>query len=280
MAKWLLCGVFILIPVFSLLFKDKLLYIITSICSLLVNMVLIMLFLFESSNKTEHIINILDILAIYLIVVFLVYFISRDLVKQSQLETKHMQTILTLSKSVEAKDPYTRGHSDRVANIAQMIADRMQLVSSKDVYYSGLIHDVGKLAIPDMILTKEGPLTDDEYNLMKTHTTEGAKICSSLDIKEDMIKGVLHHHERWDGRGYPNGLKEEQIPLIGRILCAADTIDAMSSDRAYRNSLELAWIREELIKCRTTQFDPVIIDIVMDQWTQIEDYILKSKQHI
>jgi putative nucleotidyltransferase with HDIG domain len=115
-------------------------------------------------------------------------------------------TILTLSQSVEAKDTYTQGHSERVAFIGKLIAGHIPNLNTETVYSCGLIHDVGKLSIPDSILLKKSKLTEEEYQMMKTHTSLGAKLCKNLNISQEIVLGVLHHHERWDGNGYPHGL--------------------------------------------------------------------------
>lgn len=192
-------------------------------------------------------------------------------------EAKDLQTILSLTRSVEAKDVYTRGHSERVAHIAELLATDIPYINQKQVYYSGLIHDVGKLTTPDSILLKTGRLTGEEFEIIKNHTVEGAHICRSLEISDDLIKGVLYHHERWDGKGYPEGLKGEEIPLIGRILCVADSIDAMASNRAYRDALSFEYIYNEIEKGRGTQFDPEIADLCLSKFNQITYYLIEQR---
>lgn len=276
MKEWALGGVFILGPVFALLFKDKHIYLFTSLASFILNISLAAFFLYEPSKQKEQIVIMLDLLTIYLILVFLIYFIVKDLVWSSMENMKYKQTIFSLSKSVEVKDPYTQGHSRRVASLGELIARKIPNVDEKAVYYSGLIHDVGKLSVPDSILLKNSSLTNEEYDIMKKHTTIGADICRSLEIPQEIMLGALHHHERWDGKGYPVALKGEQIPLIGRILCIVDSIDAMSSDRAYRNALDIGWIRLEVTKCSGLQFDPKIVQVVLDNWDEIEKYIIQK----
>jgi putative nucleotidyltransferase with HDIG domain len=267
--EWPLGGVFILVPVYALLFKDRHIYLFASLASFVLNIVLAVTFLFDSKQSMHQIVTMLDLLTIFLILVFLIYFIVKDLVWKTVMETKHMQTIAALTKSVEAKDTYTKGHSDRVAYLGELIAQSVPKIDSKMVYYSGLIHDVGKLSIPDAILMKDSKLTEEEFDIIKTHTTLGAKICASLSIPEEIVLGVLHHHERWDGRGYPSALAGDRIPLIGRILCLADAIDAMSSNRAYRVALDIAWIRDEIARSSGSQFDPDIVQIALKHWDKI-----------
>ncbi|MFC0215417.1 HD-GYP domain-containing protein [Paenibacillus chartarius] len=267
--EWALAGVFVLVPVFSLLFEDRTIYIYASISSLIVNVVLALLFLFHAEQASEHLVILLDVLTVFFILVFIIYFVVRDLRWRNMLEAKHLQTILTLSQSVEARDPYTQGHSQRVAYLARMIASRIPQMDAELVYNCGLIHDVGKLSVSDSILLKTSRLTNDEYEIMKSHTTSGAKLCNNLNISGEIVKGVLYHHERYDGKGYPHGLKGDEIPLLARVLCVADCIDAMCSNRSYRKALEMDYVRAELNTCKHTQFDPAIVDIVQELWTDI-----------
>ena len=272
MREWALAGVFVLIPVFSLLFQGRGIYIFASAASLVLNVVLSVLFLFDESEPAQQTVILLDVLTVFLILVFIIYFVVKELRWRYMAEARHLQTILTLSQSVEAKDAYTQGHSERVAHIASLLAERIPGLNPQTVYNCGLIHDVGKLSIPDSILLKKGRLSDEEYRLMKEHTTNGAKLCSNLNIPQEIVVGVLHHHERWDGRGYPLGQRAEQIPLIGRVLGVADAIDAMCSNRAYRNALDMADVIEEIRNNAGTQFDPDIVRIALERWTDIEQY--------
>lgn len=268
MKEWALSGVFLLVPVYALLFKDKKIYLNSAVVSLIVCICLGYL-IQEPDYEKELLVILLDVFTIYVILVFLIYFVVRDLVWHSTVEARYLQTILTLTRSVEAKDPYTHGHSDRVATIGKTIAQLANSANPKDVYHSGLIHDVGKLSIPDYILLKRDSLTEDEFLLMKNHTIEGANICRSLGVTDHLITGVLHHHERWDGKGYPEGLAGEQIPLIGRIICISDCLDAMASQRAYRKALSLTHILEEIKLGSGSQFDPILARVVFDHWDEI-----------
>ena len=178
----------------------------------------------------------------------------------------YMETIDTMRQIVDAKDYYTRGHSDRVSAYAVALAKA--LGKSDDfvqrVRIAGLFHDVGKLGIPDNILQKPGPLTDEEYDIIKTHPAKGKQIISSLSSFDDILNIVEDHHERIDGKGYPNGLKDDQIPDEAKIISIADTFDAMTSKRTYRNSLTTEQALEELKRCRGTQFDPHMVDTFVD----------------
>jgi len=278
--EWALAGVFVLVPVFSLLFQDRKIYLISAVCSLALNFSLCLLFLFDAEQVRMETVILLDILTVFTILVFIIYFVAKDLQGRYIEEGRNIQTILALSQSVEAKDPYTQGHSERVAYLGKMIAEAIPALNPDTVHGCGLIHDVGKLSIPDRILLKESKLTEEEYRVMKGHAEMGAKLCKNLNVAEDIVLGVMHHHERWDGRGYPHGLEGERIPLIGRVLCVADAIDAMCSNRAYRNALEMSFVLEEVKRCEGRQFDPAIVRVVLERWTEIEAYYRSSLRDV
>ena len=183
-----------------------------------------------------------------------------------QLERAYMESIQTLRYTVEAKDSYTRGHSDRVSEFSVLIGKYLGLSEEelKTLRIGGLFHDIGKIGVPDSILLKEGKLTDDEYSEIKNHPTIGAHILSSATIFQDMIPIVKHHHEKYDGFGYPGKLKGEEIPYFARIAAVADTFDAMTSKRTYRDALPLDVVISEITRCKGTQFDPKIADVFLD----------------
>ena len=178
------------------------------------------------------------------------------------------RTIETIAGAIDARDEYTGGHSERVGLYAQALARQMADeydFSEEDIlriHYIGLIHDIGKIGVADSVLNKAGKLTDEEFSLMKKHSEIGYEIMSSLGEEiEGALDGIRYHHERFDGRGYPDGLSGEDIPLIARILCLADSYDAMTSNRVYRKRLTREEVIGELRKCSGTQFDPKIADI-------------------
>ncbi len=183
-----------------------------------------------------------------------------------QLERAYMESIQTLRYTVEAKDSYTRGHSDRVSEFSALIGKYLGLSEEdlRTLRIGGLFHDIGKIGVPDSILLKEGKLTDDEYSEIKNHPTIGAHILSSATIFQDMIPIVKHHHEKYDGFGYPGKLKGEDIPYFARIAAVADTFDAMTSKRTYRDALPLDTVIAEITRCKGTQFDPKIADVFLD----------------
>ena len=171
-----------------------------------------------------------------------------------------LATIQALAAAVDAKDPYTQGHSRRVADLARRLAQAAGL-SDDDVYLvftSGTLHDVGKIGVPDSVLQKPGRLDDEERRLMETHPALGAVIVGKVPQLTGILPGVRSHHEHWNGAGYPDGLAGEAIPLIARILALADTFDAMTSDRPYRNGLPVPVALAEICRCAGVQFDPAL----------------------
>ncbi|MCI8636947.1 MAG: HD domain-containing protein [Clostridia bacterium] len=182
------------------------------------------------------------------------------------LEKAYLESIQTLRYTVEAKDTYTRGHSDRVSQFSVLIGKHLNLSEAelKNLEIGGLFHDIGKIGVPDSILLKESKLTDDEYSEIKNHPSIGAHILSTATIFKDILSIVKHHHERFDGHGYPGQLKGNDIPFLARIAAIADSFDAMTSRRTYRDSLPLDVVISEFEKCKGTQFDPEIADVFLD----------------
>ncbi len=169
-----------------------------------------------------------------------------------------MGTLRAMVSAIDAKDSYTCGHSERVAWGTRMLAVEAGLDAHtvERIYLSALVHDVGKIGIPESVLCKPGRLTDEEFEIIKTHPEIGVKILQEVNQMQDLLPGVLHHHERFDGKGYPHRLSGEQIPLFGRIICLADSFDAMSSYRTYRDGMPLEKVLAEIERCAGTQFDP------------------------
>ena len=178
---------------------------------------------------------------------------------QKLLLTSVLQALML---SLDAKDSYTRGHSDRVSHLARLIAIELELSPSEIdlISTAGLVHDLGKIGVPEHILRKPSRLTDEEFALIKMHPEIGRKIVQEIPLMFRAVPSVLHHHERWDGTGYPRKLKGEQIPLFARILCVADSFDAMSSSRTYKESMVLDRVLAEIDRCKGTQFDPEVVD--------------------
>mgnify|MGYP002981267396 CR=1 FL=1 len=183
-----------------------------------------------------------------------------------KLQDSYLESIQTLRYTVEAKDSYTRGHSDRVSEFSVLLGKHLGL-SDQDLEHlrlGGLFHDIGKIGVPDIILQKNSKLTDDEYSQIKQHPNIGVHILSNATIFNDILPIVEHHHEKFDGTGYPKNLAGNDIPYLARIAAIADSFDAMASRRAYRDSLPLDVIISEFERCKGTQFDPQMDDVFLD----------------
>ncbi len=175
------------------------------------------------------------------------------------------ESIETFTGFIDAKDPYTNGHSKRVAIYTRLIAKEMGFEGEDldRIYYIALLHDCGKIGVPDSILRKPGKLTDEEFEIIKSHTVRGGEILSHFKSLENVTEGARYHHERFDGRGYPEGLKGHEIPLIARMICVADSYDAMNTNRVYRNRLSQERIISEIESNKSRQFDPEIADVML-----------------
>ncbi len=195
---------------------------------------------------------------------------------QTLLEKAYLDTINILKQTVDAKDPYTRGHSDRVSAYCVLLGKKLGCdeATLKTLKIGGLFHDIGKIGVPDSVLLKNGKLDDKEYELIKKHSTIGAKIFGDAEMFNSIIPIVLYHHERFDGNGYPDKIKGVEIPYIARICTVVDTFDAMTSKRSYRNVLPLDIVKAEIEKCSGSQFDPIIatawLDILDNNYEEIE----------
>jgi HD-GYP domain-containing protein (c-di-GMP phosphodiesterase class II) len=171
-------------------------------------------------------------------------------------------TVHALIRAIDAKDPYTRGHSDRVAVFAQLLARAAGLPDDMVArsYLCGTVHDLGKIGVPEAVLCKPGRLTDEEFARIKEHPTIGHRILADIPHLQEVLPGVLEHHEKWDGTGYPGRLTGEAISLLGRVVCVADCFDAMTSARVYRPARPVAEVLEEIRRCAGTHFDPALAE--------------------
>lgn len=201
--------------------------------------------------------------------------IENQLLFKVQKETI-VTTIQSLVQALDARDPYTKGHSEQVALYAVMIAKEMGLADSdiENIRFAGLLHDIGKIGIPEKLLNKPGKLAPNEFNQIKMHPYISAQILKHVPLFTSLLPFVYHHHERWDGKGYPDGLKGEDIPLGARILTVADAFDAMTSDRVYRHGKGKDAAVNELVKCATGQFDPRVVDALL---TGMEKQLFEEK---
>ncbi len=201
--------------------------------------------------------------------------LNKNLIEaQVQLEHAEIDSISALILTEEEKDPYVRGHSKRVAHYSLAIAQKTGLPEAKCkiIERAGLLHDLGKIGIPDEILKKSGGLNGEEYTIIKAHPQRALNILEPLRFLSPEKEIILHHHERYDGRGYPQGLKGENIPLGARIVAVADTFDAMNSERSYRKNLSQDIIVAELKKNSSTQLDGALVNVFLDLLEKNPDF--------
>ena len=186
-----------------------------------------------------------------------------------------MSALLALSEAVENCDPYTRGHSARVARMAYEVGLRLDCDESELALLTlgGALHDVGKLGVRDEVLNKPGPLTADELSEVRAHPEIGARMVVLDRALRAALPAVLYHHERWDGAGYPSGCSGSAIPLVARILGVVDSYDAMTSDRPYRRARPESRAAEEVDRCAGTQFDPEVAEAFLDAWESGAFYV-------
>jgi putative nucleotidyltransferase with HDIG domain len=184
----------------------------------------------------------------------------------ASLSRGHLQLIRGLAQSIDAKDPYTAGHTSRVAQYSVRLASALGLddATRREIEHGALLHDIGKIGVPDAVLTKPGPLDDDEWAAMRQHPLVACAILDGVDLSPTVISMVRHHHENLDGTGYPDHLAGGDLPIAARIARVADAFDAMTSDRPYRDALSLSAARSELRKNKGTQFCPEIVDVFED----------------
>lgn len=199
--------------------------------------------------------------------------------KSRQNEELFLGIVKSLAAAIDAKDTYTNGHSVRVADYSAEIARRAgyDVSALQRIYITGLLHDVGKIGIPDAIINKNGKLDDEEYAIIKTHPEKGAAILSNIQDMPELSIGARWHHERFDGKGYPEGLMGEDIPEMARIIAIADAYDAMTSNRSYRRSLPQEVVRGEIEKGRGTQFDPIFAEIMLQMIDEDTNYNMRDK---
>ena len=203
-------------------------------------------------------------LAIFLVTRWYYHRRNVELLKrQEELHAISTQAITAIANTIDAKDPYTKGHSTRVADYAVQVAKKMGMNKNDvdNLYYTALLHDIGKIGVPDSILKKPDKLTDEEFAVMKQHPTIGGDILRNVTIIREIKDGAEFHHEKFDGSGYNKGLKGDSIPLAARIICVADSVDAMGSTRPYRTKRTKEYIISELARCSGSQFDPQIVSV-------------------
>ena len=195
---------------------------------------------------------------------------------KDEVKTLSVEVMEALAHTIDAKDEYTIGHSVRVAKYSRMIAERMGLSAGEceNVYYMGLLHDIGKIGVPNEIINSPAKLTDEEYRVIKTHPGLGFEILAEIKSRPDLSTGARWHHERYDGRGYPDGKAGEEIPLFARIIAVADSYDAMTSNRSYRQYLPQDVVRSEIEKNSGTQFDPAVAACMLAIMAEDTEYTM------
>ena len=212
------------------------------------------------------IVIILAIIALVALNILIIRRIRKSALKR-EMEYREItiESIEAIARTIDAKDSYTNGHSKRVGIYSREIAKALNLSQHDidNIYYIALLHDIGKIAIPITVLNKPGKLTDEEFEIMKSHTTAGAKILEGISTIPHIVEGAKYHHEKYGGGGYPTGIKGEEIPFIARIICCADCYDAMATKRVYKEPYSKEKIISEFERCKNTQFDPQIADIVI-----------------
>jgi ribonuclease P protein subunit RPR2 len=189
----------------------------------------------------------------------------REIFKQERSQAEELRrsykaTVLALANAVEARDSFTGRHAERVAAYGLRIAEAAGVAIDPQVEFGFLLHDVGKIAVPDAILFKPGPLSDEERALICKHPAIGSEILRHIDFLGDATSVIRHHHERWDGTGYPDGLQGEAIPVHARVFAVADTLDALTTDRPYRQAVAWPDARRAIVEGAGSQFDPAIVD--------------------
>lgn len=202
---------------------------------------------------------------------------TNELVKtKDEIKELSVEVMEALAHTIDAKDKYTRGHSVRVAKYSRMIAERMELSPEEceNVYYMALLHDIGKIGVPNEVINSKSKLTDDEYAIIKTHPGVGYDILAEIKSRPDLSIGARWHHERFDGKGYPDGKSGEDIPLFARIISVADSYDAMTSNRSYRKYMPQDKVRSEIENNMGTQFDPDVAKCMLAIIDEDVDYEL------
>lgn len=194
--------------------------------------------------------------------------------KFSQKKIYH-DIIESLVAALEAKDLYTRGHSDRVADMSYEVAKGLGISGSEleEIHMAAHLHDIGKIGVPDNVLNKNGKLAPHEWEYMKMHPVIGYKILSKSKRLKAISEIVLYHHERWDGKGYPGGISQADIPIGSRIIAVCDAIDAMTSDRPYRKAMSFETCLNELNINKGIMFDPVVVDYILNNEDDLKEYL-------
>lgn len=201
----------------------------------------------------------------------LVNAVNKCLLRSAQIQIAHidlayLETVTMLANAIESRDSYTHGHVERVTNYARWLAEKLGWLDEnlRSLEYGARLHDIGKIIVPDRILLKKGPLTDLEWEEMKKHPVAGAKMLENISHLRDAVPYVLHHHEWWDGSGYPDALSGRDIPIEARIMAIVDVYDALTTNRPYRDAEGSEHVKVYMQKYKNTQFDPELFEIFLD----------------
>lgn len=253
--------VIIFLPLLTIIYKNTLVFYLTSFLTVIYH------FGFKSLSHHISMIDVLIELSYFIFYFILLSIVVNLVIDQSKTAYIFKKTVKTLILAIEAKDLYTRGHSIRVSEYSLIIGKHMNAhgynVNLETLKISSLIHDIGKIYIPDGILTKEGKLTNEEYKTIQKHSEFGAQLAEDLEYPSQVVEDILYHHERHDGKGYPKGLKGNEIPLHSKIIALADTFDAITSTRSYRQAFSLEDAKNIILENMNSQFDPELSDVFL-----------------
>jgi putative nucleotidyltransferase with HDIG domain len=245
--------------IYAALFKDKIYFIFSFFLSILIYTSVIYL----HPSITFNLFMELTQLSVFLSYTIILYFVSTIMVRQEKLNSMYTKTMEALVLAIEAKDEYTRGHSTRVSEYSMILGRQLKedgfQIDLEVLRISSLLHDIGKVNIPNEILQKQGKLTKEEYEEIKKHPVFGSEIAKSLEFPDEIIHPILFHHERKDGKGYPSGLTGEEVPLLARIIAVADAFDALTTNRSYRRAYTIEEAKVIILENSGTQFDEQII---------------------
>ncbi len=269
----------IFLPLLAVLFNSRILFFIAGVFSLFIYVFMGLISGFYPTSYLEMFIEV-SLLVVYLL---LLRNVLKLLVRQSKNNFLFEKTVNTLIMAVEAKDDYTQGHSVRVCEYSMMIGKYMKNkgynVDLESLKISSILHDIGKIKIPIEILKKDGKLTTEEFNIVKKHPKDGADLAQELEYPKEIVDSILYHHERFDGKGYPSGLMGEEIPINGKIIALADTFDALTSSRPYRNAFTADKAYEIIVENMSTQFDPEFEEIFNEVFLEFVKYHTAKQDH-
>jgi putative nucleotidyltransferase with HDIG domain len=260
----------IFLPLIATLYKNRKVFYFISGYSIIHH--LLSHFLNQDASTIESLIEI-SYLNGYL---FFLGLITNILIRTTRKEYMFSKTVKTLLLAIETKDIYTRGHSIRVSDYSMIIGEYMKKkgynIDLDILKVSSLIHDIGKIYVPHDVLTKSGRLTSEEYKSIQKHSEFGARLAKELEYPEQIVEDILYHHERFDGKGYPKGLKGNEIPLHSRIIALADTFDAVTTTRSYRKAFTVEEAKKIILESSHTQFDPIMIEVFHQVYTLLVEY--------